>query len=127
MKQKLEVGKSSWFDIPVTDFRKSQEFYGELFGWNFMTEQENYAVIKVGEDLIGGLRQATEASIVGPKQNNDSPTIYITVDNIDEARNLAKKLGAQLIGDKVSTGENCGEFQLFLDIDQNVMAMFAAC
>ena len=120
MEQKLEVGKSSWFDIPVTDFNKSQAFYGELFGWQFITEQDDYALIKVGGNLIGGLRPAE-----GTRAKNDSPTVYITVDNIDEGRNHAKMLGAQLIGDKVSTGEDCGEFQLFLDTDQNLMAMYA--
>lgn len=120
MDQKLEVGKASWFDIPVKDFEKSQMFYGTLFGWSFLSHKDEYVLIKAGESFIGGLR-----TIHGNKIQGDSPTIYITVDDIDVSSSNAKTLGAQLVGEKVSTGENCGEFQLFLDVDQNLMAMYA--
>lgn len=120
MVQKLEVGKASWFDIPVKDFEKSQAFYAKLFGWSFLNHTDEYVLIKAGENFIGGLR-----TIQGNRAQGDTPTIYITVDSVDVSSTIAKDLGAQLIGDKISTGENCGEFQLFLDAEQNLMAMYA--
>ncbi len=56
---------------------------------------------------------------------SDSPTLYITVDNLDDSINMLKTLGVELIGERLSTGENCGEFQFFLDVDKNLMAMYA--
>lgn len=119
MEKKMEVGKVCWFDIPVTDVEKAKAFYGELFGWKFAPHDENYTMIQVGEEMIGGLRPAQ-----GPAAPSDAPAVYITVDKLDDGIKRAKDLGAELIGEKVPTGEE-GVFQLFQDEDKNLMAMWS--
>lgn len=119
MEKKMEVGKVCWFDIPVSDIEKAKAFYGELFGWTFVPHENDYTMIQVGEEMIGGLRPAQ-----GPASPSDAPAVYITVDKLDDGIKRAKDLGAELIGERVPTGET-GVFQLFHDADKNLMAMWS--
>jgi uncharacterized protein len=91
---------------------KSKEFYGQLFSWKFEDMPSpipggTYTYIKVGEGTGGGLLK---------KPMPEAPTMwlpYVLVDNVDETVKKAKKLGAQIILEKMVVKE--GIFGIFLD------------
>jgi predicted enzyme related to lactoylglutathione lyase len=81
--------------------------------------QENYLMIQVGENMIGGLRESKGSTPA------DGPVIYLTVDKLDPAVERAKQLGAELVGEKVVIGEDDGVFHWFRDLDKNLVALWA--
>lgn len=111
-------GKVEWFDFPVTSFDQSKAFFGELAGWKIEAMDENYAMIKAGEEVIGGLRRSDK---VDP--GSEGTVLYITVDDLPAAINRARTLKAQLLGEVVQV-EGAGSFQLFKDLDGNTLALW---
>ncbi len=116
----MENGSVCWFDIPVTDLEKAKGFYGELLAWKFVPMDDKYAMIQVGENMIGGLRKAE-----GPRIEVDSPVVYLVVEQLDSAVQKAKDLGADLVGEKVLISDEDGVYHWFRDADKNLMALWA--
>lgn len=113
------IGKSTWFDIPVTDMESAQEFYSKLLGWKYQAMNDQYFMIMVGEETIGGLREAEGKRVLA-----DTPVIYFTVAKLDESVKMATGLGAELIGETVDL-QGDGFFQWFKDPDENVLALWS--
>ena len=112
------AGKIEWFDIPVTEFSKAKAFYGELVGWKIQPMEDQYQLIQVGDNMIGGLRKTSKVEV-----GQESTVLYINVENLSDAITRAKNLGAPLIGDVVKVDDN-GSFQLFKDPDGNIHALW---
>ncbi len=56
MRQETRI---DYVEIPVTDLQKTQEFFGELFGWTFQEWGPDYSSFNDGR-LDGGLRRSAE-------------------------------------------------------------------
>jgi len=55
-------GAPAWIDLGTPDVQGAMRFYGELFGWRFEDQGEEfggYRLVYSGEDLIGGLMDTT--------------------------------------------------------------------
>lgn len=57
---KRSLGKTYWFDLPVTDLERAKAFYSALLGWKFQklmrAEILNYWMIALDGEFIGGLK-----------------------------------------------------------------------
>ncbi len=120
MSKHFEVGTVCWFEIPVADLTKAKAFYGELFGWKFVPMSDDYLMIQVGEQMIGGLRNK-----MGSQVSVDSPVIYLVVEKIDDSIERARKLGAELIGKRTVISPDDGIYQWFRDLDGNLVSLWA--
>jgi predicted enzyme related to lactoylglutathione lyase len=120
----IENGSIVWFDIPVKDFEPAKAFYGELLGWKFQpmgdAKSTSYWLIKVGDEMIGGLRKA-EGSIV----KTEAPVIHFAVSKLDPAIARAKQLGATLVGERNDIPDDMGSFQWLRDKDGNLVSIWA--
>ena len=79
-------GTPSWIDLMTTDVDAAKEFYGPIFGWDFVTEptdQEgvDYTMVSKGGKAVAGMGvQPPEQAEMGipPMWNS-----YVTVDDVD--------------------------------------------
>lgn len=80
------------FEIPADSTDQLKGFYSSLFGWRFEKGQtEDYWMIK-NAGISGG---------IAPKENSEQmPTMFVSVESIEEYIDKAKQLGAKVIKDK---------------------------
>jgi predicted enzyme related to lactoylglutathione lyase len=83
-----QVGKFVWFDLLTEDVQAAQNFYGELFGWQFKTKGKSsgYIVINSGDKPIGGIVPYNKESV-------DQESIWLaslSVEDVDRAVSATK-------------------------------------
>jgi len=80
------------FEIPADRMDELKGFYSSLFGWQFEKGQtRDYWMIR-NAGISGGL---------APKENAEQmPTMFISVESIEDYINKAKQLGARVVKDK---------------------------
>jgi predicted enzyme related to lactoylglutathione lyase len=76
-----------WFEVLGSDAKRSQAFYGQLFGWTFDETDANYALVNTGagRGVSGGVGASGEG--VG------WATIYANVDDVAKSLSKAEELG----------------------------------
>lgn len=78
-------GRPSHFEIGVADTDRAQEFYGELFGWEFEPTPHGARIKTSG--IPGGFhREDREANM----------QVYFTVPDLDEAAKRVVELGGKV-------------------------------
>jgi predicted enzyme related to lactoylglutathione lyase len=84
-------------ELMSTDVGASKSFYGKLFDWDMEDMpfgDQTYTLIKVGEGTGGGL-------MTNPMPNAKSSWLaYVLVDDLKNAVDKAKSLGATVMKDK---------------------------
>jgi hypothetical protein len=75
-------------EIMVTDIPKGRDFYGPLFGWEFIEFYPGMDAFNLNGVHIGGL---CKCETVEP---GNSPSLWFKVANLDESIAKAKSLGA---------------------------------
>jgi len=83
------TGRIAWFDITTSRLPQSQEFYGQLFGWEFRAVKETDQAVEIvaGGTAIGTLRVA-EGQI-----SAFNGLVYVQVTDIQGSCAKAKELG----------------------------------
>lgn len=79
------MSKIVWFELPAEDTQRAQDFYGELFGWQF-------------EDFEGPseYHMTSEAGgAIYPANGENGPVVYFGVDDIDAASTRVRELGGK--------------------------------
>lgn len=86
------AGRVAWFDITTGDLAKSREFYGKLFGWEFvaLTGTDMAVEIVSRGTAIGTLRVAEGA--ISPFNG----VVYVQVDDVQASCEQAKALGGMV-------------------------------
>jgi uncharacterized protein len=79
------------FEVMARDGKRSQDFYGNLFGWKFNTVEGGYAMIDTGVKMGigGGVGQVTEN--VAPQS-----LFYVQVENVQAYLDKAVSLGGKV-------------------------------
>ena len=78
------AGKVAWFELPATDTKRAQAFYGGLFGWHFQAfEDQDYHVTF---EAAGAIANAPE---------QQCPLIHFGTDDIDSALARVRELGGE--------------------------------
>jgi len=97
-------------ELMTPDLAKAKEFYGAMFGWSFADQQMEqfgtYSLFKPAEPPAGGMFTMPGAP--------PSWLAYIDVDDIDEATEKARSLGAQVMKD-VTEVPHMGWFSVLID------------
>ena len=93
MSAAAQPGRPIWLDLMTHDVAGATAFYGELFGWQFTDQGEDfghYHLISTPAGLVGGL-MSSFMSREGPTTEPSGPTVwtvYLHTDDMDAA--LAK-------------------------------------
>ena len=87
-----------WFESATKDVPASAKFYGDLFGWPFVTdEQMNYTMTDTEPGEMGmGLTPVNEEQGMMP----GSVLVYVDVADVGATIARAKELGGQVFMDK---------------------------
>jgi predicted enzyme related to lactoylglutathione lyase len=77
------TGKFVWYDLLTNDLAGVERFYGELFGWEFATDEDSvYTVITNGGKPIGGIANTPK---LRQPVNSSQWVSWISVPDIDGA------------------------------------------
>lgn len=83
-----------WHDLVTTDYENARDFYGNLFGWDFVKIDGEYTLLAKGETRIGGL-------ILQPKTASGPQSAVwlcsVKVDDIDESVSRIRKQGGKIL------------------------------
>jgi predicted enzyme related to lactoylglutathione lyase len=113
--------KIMWLEMASTDVPASAEFYGDLFGWPIIRdEQMDYTMTGFeGEQTgVGFSPVDDERSSVEP----GSVLVYVDVADVDAAIARAKELGAPILQDKMEI-PTVGWMAIFADPGGNRIAV----
>lgn len=108
-------GKFCWNELSTSNVKAAQEFYGKIFGWEFVELDLGngmlYTKIKSGEDEFGGMWQ-----IPSDQKDQIQPhwMAYITVDNLEKTLKQAEDLGATVKMPITKAGDY-GRFAIIAD------------
>jgi len=116
-------GTLCWADLSTPDPQRAGKFYGDLFGWQMLAEDEDpehdYLHIKNGEHFIGGIPPSRD-------RNPNAPPhwlVYFLTGNCDATADKAKQLGGQVYVPPM-TIENVGRMAVVADPQGAVFALF---
>jgi uncharacterized protein len=105
------------FEITGKDAKRTQEFYGQLFGWEIEHMPEmDYGLVKPPDGVgIGG-------GVTGATDRPSSVTVYVAVDDLQRYLDKAVAMGAKTIVPP-TTVPGMVSFALFTDPDGNLMGI----
>lgn len=107
-----------YVEIPASDLVRTQEFFTELFGWQFEDYGPDYCSFNDGR-LAGGFRRAD----VSASPDNGSPLIVFYKEDLVAARARVEELGGTIRRDIFSFPG--GKRFHFLDPNGNEYAIWA--
>jgi predicted enzyme related to lactoylglutathione lyase len=124
------LDKVIFFEIPVDNSVRAQEFYRTVFGWkmNEIPEMHYTQVATVDADRNGvrGIPKepgAINGGMVERQEPVRTPVFYIRVENIDQAAAAIEKNGGEVIKPKSPVG-NFGFAAYFKDTEGNVLGLW---
>jgi predicted enzyme related to lactoylglutathione lyase len=85
-------GRIDYIEIPVTDLKKTRDFFAGLFGWTFQQWGPDYSSFNDGR-LEGGLRRSGEPAPA------TGVLLVFKSDNLERDVRRVKKLGATISQD----------------------------
>jgi predicted enzyme related to lactoylglutathione lyase len=115
------------FEIPAGNIEKLREFYENLFGWKFIhspiPDMDYWLIHTVPTDEEGmPLEQGLNGGMYKKENEQQRPTNWISVPNIDEYISRLKELGGTLIVEKTEI-PGVGLTAIGLDPENNHVAM----
>ena len=116
-------GMFSWFEFMTSDLDKAKKFYGEVIGWEFVTDSNNpeYTLVKTqGAELpIAGIFKRENAMVSDPES---IPPHWGSVKDIDLAVEKAKNLSGNIIV-PVTPIPKVGKFCVIQDLEGAVVSL----
>ena len=114
------------FEIPSSDFNKSKEFYGKVFGWGLQLWEDKYMMAmttEVDKDQkpteLGGIN----GGFYKRKSKEQQPSFVIETDSIDQTLKDAEAAGAKVTRPKEAMGD-MGSMAEFVDPDGNEISLW---
>jgi predicted enzyme related to lactoylglutathione lyase len=105
------AGRVAWFELPATDTKRAQAFYGGLFGWQFQAfENQDYHVTF---EAAGAIANAPELKC---------PLIHFGTDDIDVALARVRELGGE--AEEKQEVPGFGQFAYCSDTEGNRFGLY---
>jgi len=105
-------------EIPTTDLKKSQDFYGKVFGWKFEQMPEDYVLFTPPTGVAGGFTKDR-------KPSTDGACLYIEVEDINGKLEEIEKAGGKKLVPKTKISDEFGFWGLFLDPVGNSVGLWS--
>ena len=109
-----------WFDLMVKNTGRAQLFYHQVFGWDFVGQENGYLLIQANGKSIGGLMRDAKRSPPG------GVSIYLPVVDVAVTLAKAKASGAHVILSPRQIPGGHGNMALFSDLDGNPVGVIEA-
>lgn len=104
----------TWWELPVTEVERAKAFYGSVFGWTFTSfgDDESYAGVMNGSELVGGLYKAEESVGTGPVIRT-----YVNVADLEATIAAAEAAGGSVRTPRTEVGGDMGWWAEITDPD----------
>ena len=121
-------GVISWFELTTTDVEGAKKFYGELFGWEFVTDSSagmEYTMAKLPEmeNPVAGVFDKNNLMVENKDQIPPHWGQYVTVTNCDESAGKVKELGGNVLVPPTDI-PGIGRFAVIQDPQGAVISIF---
>jgi len=118
IKERKMPNPQSYFEIRVTDYERSYEFYTKVFEWEIKKSwgEMPYGIIKPGDGQEGGLGE-------NPADKPPRVIIYFRSEDIDATLKAIEEAGGKIVTPKTLITEEYGYFAHFSDPDGNVIGL----
>lgn len=109
-----KAGTFVWNELATTDVQAAKDFYGQLFGWDFVDQKMGdmtYTMIKKDNKEFGGIWT------IPTEMQNQIPShwlSYILVDNLEQSLEMARQNGATIVKGIQKAGDK-GLFAIIKD------------
>lgn len=118
------------FELPVDDVKRAQDFYGQIFGWEFntfdMPSGEPYYGVRTTE-VDDKFQPKNPGTINGGMMKRANPgqvfTNYINVESIDDVLAKVTNMGGKVMMPKSEIAPGMGWIALFQDTEGNMMGL----
>lgn len=125
------MDKVIFFEIPVDNAARARQFYNTTFGWkmNEIPEMHYTQIGTVEADQMGVRGTPKEPGAINGgmverrRELVESPTIYVSVKNIDQVAATIEKSGGKIMKPKTAVG-NIGLAAYFKDTEGNVIGLW---
>ena len=105
-------------EIPGKDTKAAGKFYGDLFGWKIVHDEDmNYTMFGEEGEIGGGFTQVEENNPVG------RVVVYVSTDDIEASLAKAEELGGKTVVPK-SEIPMTGWFGIFTDPTGNYVGLY---
>ncbi len=115
------------FEIPVDDLERAKKFYKNVFGWKMGSlpgmEYIMTCTTPVDESYMPKEPGAINGAIMKRQHPIDYPVITIGVQDIDDAMKNIKKMGGEIIREKMQIW-NVGYATYFKDTEGNIIGLW---
>jgi len=114
-------GAFSWNELMTTDITAAKSFYSELFGWKLKDEDSGdmaYTMASAGDREVAGMMEIPDETKGMPPSWGG----YVTVDNVDQQIERARKLGAKTVVEPKDI-PNIGRFAVITDPQGAMLTM----
>ncbi len=111
-------GDITHIDIPVANTEEAKEFYGRLFGWDFIEAPgfEGYPMWQAPNKISGG-------GLTPRSEGFTQPRSYVEVDSIDEVLEAVRSGGGTVEMKKTTISESSW-FAVLRDPDGNPIGLY---
>ena len=105
------------FEVMAKDGKRSQDFYGNLFGWKFEMFEGGYGLVNTGVKMgiNGGIGQLAENA-------NPHTVFYVQVEDVQSHLDKAVSLGGRIVM-PLTEIPNMVTYAQFADLDGNVIGL----
>ena len=114
------------FEIPASDFKKSKDFYGKVFGWGMQPWGDEYMMAmttEVDEKQMPKEMGGINGGFYKRKSKDQQPSFVVETDSIEETLAAVEKAGGKVTRKKEAIGE-MGFMAEFTDSDGNEMSLW---
>jgi len=120
---RYQQGTPSWLDLATTDLDGAEEFFGQLFGWEFKREPvgegQFYSMGYLKGKTVAGIMEQTE-QVVPPGWYT-----YISVRDVDAVTVRVEKLGGRLISEPFDVFDS-GRMAMLQDPEGALVSLWQA-
>jgi predicted enzyme related to lactoylglutathione lyase len=113
-----DTGALCWNELATTDVERAESFFGELFGWEYETDDSGYVSVKNAGRLNAGMREQSE-------QERRAPPAwlpYFALDSADDAALEAEQRGGRRV--TPTTESLRGRYAVIADPQDAAFAVF---
>lgn len=115
--QSTGLNTVTWWEIPVRDIDKAQQFYGGVFGWTFQPFGEGYVAVSAAGVMIGGLSQA------GADDGGEGVRIYVNVADMEAVLATVEAHGGATKTPRQEVGGDMGWWANFTDDQGRIIGL----
>ena len=112
------AGKLVHFELPAQDDERATRFYGELFGWQWNTQDMGpdfkYHMVQLGDEMGGAVFRSPEGK--------RGPIVYFDTDDVDASVAKVRELGGDAEDKQPIPG--VGWFARATDTEGNEFSLF---